>query len=182
MHCPVAQRWCGWLLTRRLQVRALPGQPDSEGRANRHDGTRLESGRGESPAGSSPVPSADRQGCAPGRAACLQSRRQRVRLLPPLLTVSVAEQPRHRPAASGRRVRLPPDTLSPCDAAGVATCLSSRRDGFESRTGRWFATEGSRIRFAGPVSKTVRPQGREGSNPLPSAFRPGGETDITPRF
>ena len=25
----------------------------------------------------------------------------------------------------------------PCDAAGVATCLSSRRDGFESRTGRW---------------------------------------------
>src|SRR5438067_1792024 len=91
-------------------------------------------GEAKALAGSSPVPSADLQGCAPGRAACLQSRRQRVRLLPPLLTVSVAEQPRHRPAASDRRVRLPPGTLPPCDAAGVATCLSSRRDGFESRT------------------------------------------------
>ena len=50
-------------------------------------------GEAKALAGSSPVPSADRQGCAPGRAACLQSRRQRVRLLPPLLTVSVAEQP-----------------------------------------------------------------------------------------
>jgi hypothetical protein len=49
LYCPVAQRWCGWLLTRRLQVRALPGQLDTEGRANRHDGTHLESGRGESP-------------------------------------------------------------------------------------------------------------------------------------
>ena len=62
---------------------------------------------------------------------------QRVRLPPSLLTVSVAEQPRHHFAEVDRRVRLPPDTLiTPCDAAGVATCLSSRRDGFESRTGR----------------------------------------------
>ena len=54
-----------------------------------------------------------------------------------LARVSVAEQPRHHLAEVGRRVRLPPDTLLlPCDAAGVATCLSSRRDGFESRTGR----------------------------------------------
>ena len=36
-----------------------------------------------------------------------------------LARVSVAEQPRHRPAASDRRVRLPPDTLTPCEEAGV---------------------------------------------------------------
>ena len=53
-----------------------------------------------------------------------------------LALLSVAEQPRHHLAEVARRVRLPPDTLMPCDAAGVATCLSSRRDGFESRTGR----------------------------------------------
>ncbi len=35
------------------------------------------------------------------------------------------------------RVRiLPPLLIWPCDAAGVAACLSSRGDGFESRTGR----------------------------------------------
>jgi hypothetical protein len=31
-------------------------------------------------------------------------------------------------------------------------------------------TEGSRIRVAGPVLKAVRPKGRKGSNPLPSAL------------
>ena len=64
---------------------------------------------------------------------------QRVRLLPLLLTVSVAEQPRHRPAASDRRVRLPPDTLTPCEEAGVHRpgCLPGI-DGFDSRTGRFF--------------------------------------------
>ena len=36
-----------------------------------------------------------------------------------LVLVSVAEQPRHRPAASDRRVRLPPDTLTHCEEAGV---------------------------------------------------------------
>src|SRR5262249_47516356 len=36
-----------------------------------------------------------------------------------LARVSVAEQPRDRPAASDRRVRLPPDTLTPCEEAGV---------------------------------------------------------------
>src|SRR5215475_7398994 len=36
-----------------------------------------------------------------------------------LAFVSVAEQPRHRPAASDGRVRLPPDTLTPCEEAGV---------------------------------------------------------------
>ncbi len=61
-----------------------------------------------------------------------------------LARVSVAEQPRHHLAEVGRRVRLPPDTLPPCDAAGVATCLSSRRDGFESRTGRLLRAEAER--------------------------------------
>src|SRR3712207_1572203 len=77
LYCPVAQRWCGWLLTRRLQVRALPGQLQMEGRANWHDGTRLEAGRGAKPLQvrvlSLPLL---RQGCAPGRAACLQNRRR----------------------------------------------------------------------------------------------------------
>ena len=56
-----------------------------------------------------------------------------------LARVSVAEQPRHRPAASDRRVRLPPDTLTPCEEAGVHRpgCLPGI-DGFDSRTGRFF--------------------------------------------
>src|SRR5947208_15874308 len=47
-YCPVAQRWCGWPLPRRLQVRVLPGQLDTEGRANRYEGTRVEAGGGAS--------------------------------------------------------------------------------------------------------------------------------------
>ena len=49
LHCPAARWSCGWLLTRRVQVRVLPGQLRLEGRANWHDGTRLEAGRGASP-------------------------------------------------------------------------------------------------------------------------------------
>ena len=109
--CPVAQRWCGWLLTRRLQVRALPGQPDSEGRANRHDGTRLESGRGESPCRFESCPFRCSTRACSRESSQAPTLTERVRLLPSLLRVSVAEQPRHRPAASDRRVRLPPDTL-----------------------------------------------------------------------
>jgi hypothetical protein len=48
----------------------------------------------------------------------------------------------------------------PCDAAGVATCLSSRGDGFESRTGRFLRAVAERL----------------------ANLCPDGETEIMPRF
>ena len=64
------------------------------------------------------------------------TRTQRVRLLPSLLmcpwpSSPGTDLPRRIGECDSRRT-----LLLPCDAAGVATCLSSRRDGFESRTGR----------------------------------------------
>ena len=60
--------------------------------------------------GSSPTGAAHIQGRAPGRAVRLQPAQRGFDSFRPCC-VSVAEQPRHRPAASDRRVRLPPDTF-----------------------------------------------------------------------
>src|SRR5262249_50632394 len=91
--------------------------------------------------------------------------------------VSVAEQPRHYLAEVDRRVRLPPDTLlTPCDAAGVATCLSSRRDGFESPTGRWFAGRHHPARHP-PASRASA-----GSHPAgPTELVPWSSLECSPR-
>src|SRR5262249_50932943 len=110
---------CGRPLPRRMQVRALPGQLDTEGRANRHDGTRSEAGRGEKPLQVRvlSLPLFDK-GVLPGEQS--SSNLDAEGSTPSVLArVSVAQQPRHRPAASDRRGRLPPDTLTPCEEAGV---------------------------------------------------------------
>src|SRR5215831_16644338 len=85
LYCPVAQRWCGWLLTRRVQVRVLPGQLDTEGRANRHDGTRLEAGRGASPCRFESCPFRCSTRACSWESSQAPTLTQRVRLLPSLL-------------------------------------------------------------------------------------------------
>ncbi len=57
----------------------------------------------------------------------------------------VAERSRHHLAKVDKWVRLLPGALLwPCDEAGVTACLSNRRDGFDSRTGRSFRAEAER--------------------------------------
>ena len=82
--------------------------------------------------GEQPAPTQRAEGSTPSALAVL------VRNAP------VAERSRHHLAKVDRRVRLPPGALLPCDEAGVPACLSNRRDGFDSRTGRLLRAEAER--------------------------------------
>src|SRR5215831_12448981 len=105
LYCPVAQRWCGWLLTRRVQVRVLPGQLDTEGRANRHDGTRLEAGRGASPCRFESCPFRFATGACSRESSLPPKQARKVRLLPPLLAVFVTEKFGHQQCPVWQMIR-----------------------------------------------------------------------------
>ncbi len=77
-------------------------------------------------AGSTPVPSAGKQGRAPGRAAGLQNPCRGFDSFRPCFLVPVAERQRYRPATPDRRVQLPPGTLLSW-GSGVPAALIRRR-------------------------------------------------------